>query len=121
MGTEFIDQERTTRNAVYDQSVSFVDPVYNGEGEISLKRGLYGTHQATLGLRAGGKAIYTYLTRQQIRHLIIVMTDLLSGDDCGYYYREWPSDDYEHDPEAPEFKARNLAEYMALMFPSEEE
>lgn len=121
MGTEFIDQEPTTRNVVFDNNVSFTDPVYKGAGEITLKRGAYGKHSAFIVLRAGKHSIHTYMTREQMRHLAITLNDLLAGNDCGYYTSHWPSDDYEYDPEAPENKARNLDEYMALMFPAPHE
>ena len=95
MGTEFIDQEDTTRNVVFDDDVSFIRPVYEGKGDISLKRGAYGPHRAFIAIDAGKHSIHTYMTREQMRHLAIVLNDLLAGNDCGYYTSHWPSDDWE--------------------------
>ena len=95
MGTEFIDQEDTTRNVVFDDDVSFIRPVDEGKGDISLKWGAYGIHQAFIAISAGKHSIHTYMTREQMRHLAIVLNDLLTGHGTNSYPSHWPSDNWE--------------------------
>ena len=116
MGTEFIDQEPTTRNVVFDNNVSFTDPVYEGAGEISLKRGAYGKHSAFIVLRAGKHSIHTYMTREQMRHLAIVLNDLLAGNDCGYYTSHWPSDDWDQERDRLPNWINSFEDYMVYKF-----
>lgn len=116
MGTEFIDQEPTTRNVVFDNNVSFTDPVYEGAGEISLKRGAYGKHSAFIVLRAGKHSIHTYMTREQMRHLAITLNDLLAGNDCGYYTSHWPSDDWDQERDRLPNWINSFEDYMVYKF-----
>ena len=115
MGTEFIDQEPTTRNVVFDYNKSFTDPVYKGTGEITLKRGAYGKHSAFIVLRAGKHSIHTYMTREQMRHLAIVLNDLLAGDDGGYYGSHWPSDDWDQERDGIPDWVKTFEDYMAYI------
>jgi len=68
MGTEFIDEE----------AVSRVDTEETRErkgGTISLKRGAYGPHMATLTITIGGRTNTAYLTTEQV----IALTQSLSA------------------------------------------
>ena len=121
MGTEFIDQEPTTRNVVFDYNKSFTDPVYKGTGEITLKRGAYGKHSAFIVLRAGRHSIHTYMTREQMRHLSIVLNDLLAGDDGGYYGSHWPSDDWEQERDGIPDHIKTLEDYLEYKFGKKDE
>ena len=115
MGTEFIDQEPTTRNVVFDYNESYSDAVYKGTGEITLKRGAYGTHSAFIVLRAGKHSIHTYMTREQMRHLAIVLNDLLAGDDHGYYTSHWPADDWDQERDGIPDWVKTFEDYMAYI------
>ena len=112
MGTEFIDQEGTTRNVVFDRNVSFTDPVFKGHGYITLKRGAYGPHRAFIAIDAGKHSIHTYMTREQMRHLAITLNDLLAGDDDGYYTSHWPSDDWNQERDGIPGHINSLEDYM---------
>jgi len=112
VGTEFIDQEDTTRNVVFNRTVSFTDPVYKGHGKITLKRGAYGKHQAFIAIDAGATSIHTYMTREQMRHLAIVLNDLLAGDERGYYPSHWPSDDWDQERDGIPDHITTLEDYL---------
>jgi len=117
VGTEFIDQEPTTRNVVFDNNVSFTDPVYKGTGEISLKRGAYGTHKAFIALDAGKYSIQTYMTVEQMEHLAKVLNDLLAYNDRGfihegYYSSHWPADDWDQERDGIPDWVKTLPDYL---------
>ena len=112
MGTEFIDNEFTSRNVVFDFKESYSDPVYKGHGQITLKRGAYGTHSAFIVLRAGNHSIHTYMTREQMRHLAITLNDLLAGDDGGYHLSHWPADDWDQERDGMPDWVKTLEDYL---------
>ena len=112
MGTEFIDQEDTTRNVVFNRTISYTDPVYKGHGSITLKRGAYGKHQAFIALDAGKYSIQTYMTVEQMEHLAKVLNDLLSYNDSGYYSSHWPSDDWDQEKDGLPDHIKTLEDYL---------
>ena len=97
MGTEFIE-EADVKVALYNwrrqvaDEKPMHDPVFNGRGELYLKRGVYRPHMAFIGINAGNDHVHAFLTPKQVKKLIQSLQAMFNQDYC-VYNTEWPADE----------------------------
>ena len=97
MGTEFIEQA-DVRVALYNwrrqvaDEKPMHDPVFNGRGELCLKRGIYHPHMAFIAINAGNDHVHAFLTPKQVKALISSLQAMFDQDYC-VYNTEWPADE----------------------------